>query len=110
MKFKLGDKVTSKHLGLPMVGKVIGINAPELVFEQPDAPHPWDEVCPEWRERPIYYVKFNKPQRKMSLQEFQKLAEATNEVPLDLIDMYYQNNIPVERGSQYPEEELEKLE
>lgn len=114
MKFNLDDTVTSKKLGLPMIGKIVGINRAELAC--PEKQHPiWDEVYPDWADKPVCYVRFNKPQRRVSLQEFIEANPGIMENPEiggdpNILDMVYQNNVPVEKGTVYPEDDLERCE
>ena len=110
--FNLKDRVTSKKLGLPMMGTVVSISdARFLTSNSPTGENPfWTENYPDWKDGCIVTVKFDKPQRLVSFQEF--LNEIPPEVreetePVEL-DMHYQNGVKVSMFGNYPEDDLEQ--
>jgi hypothetical protein len=75
-KFQLGDDVMTKQIGLPVVGKVLGVmfgyyyswanqavNGQSLFLK-------WNELYPDWRTKCVYFILFNEPVRYMTYDEF----------------------------------------
>lgn len=103
------DRVTSKKLGPPMVGTVIGIySAKDLVVETP-LPL-MEQEYPAWNDGLLVQVKYDKPQRPVSLEEFIKIAEKFPEFEnysREEFDMAYQNSVKLTKIGIYPIEDLE---
>lgn len=105
------SRVTSKKLGPPMVGTIVGIySAKDFVGE---APLPLlESQYPEWNEGLLVHVKYDKPQRPVSLDEFKKLVSEYPEYKdytQEDLEMAYQNSIKVTKIAVYPMEDLECL-
>jgi hypothetical protein len=85
-KFKIGDEVVSKKLGLPCVAIVYGVLDAKtlmsnlLVMNQANAKSQydtWSKQYPDYIDKDVYYLKYKKPQRSMSLQEYiEQVTEA----------------------------------
>ena len=92
-----------------MVGTIIGIySAKDLAPEMP-LPLMGDEY-PDWNDGLLVQVKYDKPQRPVSLEEFVKIAaqypEFENYSQEDF-EMAYQNSVRVTKMGVYPMEDLE---
>lgn len=75
-KFCIGEKVMTKTIGPPSIGTVFGVLDPEtyitsciLSAGNADMSN-WDKVCPNWRDELIYYIKYNEPQRVITIDEY----------------------------------------
>lgn len=111
---KIFDRVTSKRIGPPMVGTVIGIySAKDLMIEASPIPY-LDEKYPNWKDGLLVQVKYDKPQRPISFDEFfETIRGATKEldgfgdIKTEEIEMLYQNTIKLTKVAVYPLEDLE---
>ncbi len=111
---RLNTEVVTKKTGCPTVGYVAGIMTPEVAETiSPNIKNgcPWDEVYPQWREKPVIWVRFKKPQRPVSKEEFfqqvpQEMLEGKSEEDKD---MFYQNNVPILKMALYPFDDLEEF-
>jgi len=115
-KFSLSDRVTSKKTGLPAIGRVIQTTHP-IMYELRGAEKflTWNELYPDWLEKPLYTVLFDKPQRHMSLDEYKmyvrtKMDEAEDNLSDDDWKMNYENNVELVRMASFPEDDLELLD
>lgn len=102
---KLFDRVTSKKIGPPMTGTIIGLlSAKDFVIN----PLPTFDVYPDWQNSVLAHVKFDKPQRPISFQEFlQAIEHSPTPVPEDELEMCYQNTVLLTKTGLYPVEDLE---
>ena len=111
MRFMLNQKVTSKKTGLPMVGKVLGIQSPVVlalthglssqVALEKIYPN-WTNLYPEWATDWVYTIMFDTPARHMSLQEYKTHhPDATMEE--------YKEEVPVNFCATYPQDDLETI-
>jgi hypothetical protein len=73
MKFRLGQRVHSVNTGYPTYGTIQGIISSEFFFKttgaNPNTEHFWDKF-PNWRNMPVYYVKYDKPQKPLTQKEY----------------------------------------
>ena len=74
-KFKINDRVCSKKLGLPCISTIYGILDGETQYLNSLATNPktdeaWSRYYPEWKDKFVYYVKYDSPQRPLSLAEY----------------------------------------
>lgn len=114
MRFKIGDRVVTKRLGVPTVGTVAGIVkgsfvAPHISIHAPI----WDSQYPEWKNGLVYEIEFDKVQKTISLAEYRQfyLGEAHQEInDPRAIELMYANQIPSAYIGVYPEEDLEAFE
>lgn len=96
--FKLNQEIKTKNTGIPTVGKIIGIVSYEYLEHQhkmmPDTRWKtlqekyslWNQFDKNWTEKPIYIVKFKKPQRNCTYQEYLrgKLGRTRFEYEIDV--------------------------
>lgn len=110
--FKLHDQVTSKRLGLPMIGKIVGIADAKYIVRHNNIDSPlWDKYYPEWKSGQVATVMFNKPQKVMSLEEYKEslpreIIERADHLDIEL---HYQNDIKTDLFATYPVDDLEPL-
>lgn len=125
-KFNIGDTVTSKQTGFPAIGTVIGIQMPEIYGPEIDDPQgrfsQWHKLYPDWREKLIYYVRYNTPQRPITFEEWlvgfdkyweqqeQKTGETRTKPPTEDLHIMYQNKTPIQKCASFPEDDLENVE
>lgn len=104
------DRVTSKKLGPIMTGTIVGIySAKDLLLEGPPVPL-MEKEYPEWDQGLLVQVKYDKPQRPVSLDQFISLASGYPEFEnysREDFDMAYQNSIKLTKISIYPMDDLE---
>lgn len=123
MKFKIGDKVCTKKLGLPSVGTITGVFVPRET--QPNiAAKIWADVYPDWDKGLLYEVEFDRVQKTMSLEEFERYfvggsnmsstfgedfspPKEEKALPRKAIELAYANTVPSNYIGVYPEEDLE---
>lgn len=103
MKFKLGDRVTSKKTGLPAVGDVTGIIDAEYLMNLYKCTFSgWSKYYPDWSNKPCYFVLLSNPQRAVRLDEYlETLPNSTEED--------YYREVPKTISAIYPESDLELL-
>lgn len=107
-KFNLMDLVTSKKTGLPMYdGTVVGISTANLIMATSRSEFlAWNEQFENWKEKPVYTVKFKNPQRAISFEEFKK--NFPQEFDEDMIRAKYEI-IPLTQYAMYVEDDLERI-
>ena len=109
-KFSIGEIVTSKKSGLPMVGLVVGMMV-AIAFRvngkyQGSNFKYWYELDPEWDDKWVYYVLFKDgPQRTMSYEEWCDGTEIEHHNRET-----YERRIPPQVMATYPEADLESYE
>ncbi len=125
MPIKIGDRVCPKKTGCPTVGTVIGIISSSLS----QGGGYWDSVYDGWREKSVYIIQFDKPQKIMSLDEYLVYLEQQKsfmqgfqgnpeeesfgqnlELPKpskNEVLLKYLNDIPYAMNAPYPEDDLE---
>lgn len=109
---KIGDKVVTRKTGQPGTGVIIGVFAPEFVKSQGHALS-WDNLYPDWSEKPVYLVKFDRPQKPLSFDEYIEDVTAKYQSigqpmpPEDFLEMEYLNNVPFVKTATYPADDLE---
>ncbi len=101
--FTLGTKVISKKTGLPMTGTIVGTMAPiaYLYWQKWNLKnsdfkmHRWDELYPDWQEKPLFFVYFDNPAKNCTRKEFEKYdpqyypkGMTYEEVPLVVVAVY----------------------
>lgn len=82
MKFKVGDVVVSKKLGLPTIMTIFGILDAKTflaniiasigITSAQSTNEVWEKHYPEWLDKYVYYAKYNSPQKPCSLQEYKE--------------------------------------
>lgn len=97
----IGDRVTSKKTGLPMVGEVAGImqsilylglqnlrivpddNGDFVIVDRQDKIQyvRWTQIYPYWMWYQVAYVKPDYPIKSMSFSEFKGTIEEYNKLP-----------------------------
>lgn len=107
--FKLGDQVVSKRTGYPGTGEVCGIVAAGLYHattqKSLDSYGCWNDLYPDWIEKPIVYVRFEESRKTVTKEEFAKyLPEGLKQYDLDTL---YAFQVPVTNVIAYPIEDLE---
>lgn len=103
VKFKLGQRVVSKKLGLPMVGTVVGVVRGSWWLRKCGCPlelYSWTAVYPGWHEGFVYLVFVEGGQRLMSREEWKRLGMAG----------CWDTDCASPDSLYYPEEDLEPLE
>lgn len=111
---KIGDRVEFKKTGLPGTGTIVGVNHPDMIIENKQ----WDALYPDWRLHYVYTVKLSRPQKPISLAEYQT---SILELPEPIRDMYttltaselelrYLNEVPFVQYASYPAEDLIQYE
>lgn len=109
--FKLGDQVTSKRTGYPGVGEVCGIVRAGL-YHASAGNRPledyrcWNDLYPDWYEKPIVYVRFEEVRRTVTFEEFCKYLPDDRYNDYDLKTIYALK-IPQTNIIAYPIEDLE---
>jgi hypothetical protein len=106
----LSKLVTAKTIGPPMTGTIVAIEDRDYFLRYPPPKH-WGE----W-DGPVALVKFSKPQRSMSMDEFFKSDNATLEGLIDSFrtngytdQQIYEMAIAPVVKDYYPLEDLEEL-
>lgn len=123
-QFQIGQRVTTKKIGLPAFGIITSISDPTFYLSQnPTAVQEmgkWLSLYKDWLDKPVYSVELETPQRSMSYAEFQEVVHATTrfvsntmgEVPH--IDERYlkaeYKRLPLQTVFNFPEEDLENVE
>ena len=109
--FKLGDQVVSKKTGYPGAGEVCGIVKAGLYVASTgnkpiDSFCCWNDLYPDWPEKPIVYVRFEETRRTVTFEEFCKYIpdERYHEYDLKTI---YAFQIPITNVIAYPIDDLE---
>jgi hypothetical protein len=111
-KFQLGDRVCSKHTGLPACGVITGIVAPiECCVMQQMNPngHYWTSLYPDWLTKPVYFVRTDQPQRVVSWHEYTQGALMETDLQKVCAEIGYRINTRVSDMISYPEDDLEIL-
>lgn len=92
MKFKLGDRITLQKTGIPAVGSVVGIMDARFTSNY-NSSCVWDILYPDWREKPIIYMKYDTPQKNLTINEYLDHHPMKDKLPIErLINEY--NNLP----------------
>lgn len=76
--FSLYDVVVSKRTGLPAKGTIVIIaDSEEYIRYNGDRAKygEWDRLYPNWRDKPVYTVKLDQPQRYTTFEEFKRSYE-----------------------------------
>jgi hypothetical protein len=111
--FKLGDKVVSKKTGYPGCGEVCGIvySAVYVASAQKNVSdfNCWNDLYPDWTDKPIVYVLFEEPRRTVTFEEFVKYIPDDRYRDYDLKTVYA-FQIPFTRAVAYPIDDLEYLD
>jgi hypothetical protein len=98
MGIALGKRAISKRTGLPQTGYVVGLVHPNYVEEVLLGPFlRWNELYPDWKEYPVYILRFDLPSKPLSREEFVGTDEEYE-------------SVPEFRYSYYPFNDLEELE
>lgn len=110
----LGKKVTSKRIGLPMFGRVVGVETGAYWMNKYSVKiEPiWDEPYPLWREGNICTVHLDKPQKALSYEEFVKVSEFLHgdKLPDNETKVLYKYSVTETMFITYPEADLEEVE
>lgn len=108
MQFKIGDEVVTKKVGLPAIGRVVGIVSPEVIT---DPMTRWDKVYPDWKSGTVAYIKFKRPQRPLSLEEWKESIppEIRDHALEEDLEIMYINSVHVTKFSMIPMCDLEKF-
>jgi len=108
--FSIDDRVTSKQTGLPMCGNILSIMCDKMLFfsqrKTPADYKEWTRLYENWRDKPIYTVKFDTPQRPMTYMEWLNGHEPEDK---EFAKSQYElsvNSVPL---AVYVEDDLEKL-
>lgn len=71
---KIGDRAASKETGFPTRGIVVAILDPffycTMNRRSPDGFKKWDQLFPDWKEKNVYVMKLDKPQKSCTWEEF----------------------------------------
>lgn len=109
MNFKIGDQVITKKTGLPGVAYIVGLVLPE-VLSNSGAISKWDTLFPEWRNQEVAYIKYKKPQKPCSYEEFlESIPPELEGLPPEDKELYYLNGVPYQKHSMVPVCDLEKF-
>ena len=74
--FHIGDRVTSKHTGLPSLGTILGVVHASIYSGRSTNEHPqWDNLYPGWEDLWVYYVNMSEPQKTCSFEEWMSTKE-----------------------------------
>lgn len=106
-QFKISDYVTSKRLGLPGIGTIIGIEYAQVYANKALKKHQfkrWNELYPGWERRWIYTVYFTSSQKVQSLEEF-----AYDLMDLDEKQLKFMYDVMMKKSNllAFPEEDIE---
>lgn len=101
---KIGDRVTTKKISLPVVGTIVGFVTADIYMIICGRPVTdfvgWNENYPEWTKGNVAIVKYDQPQYIMSYEEYLgQEPDATLEE--------YQRDIPKSLIASYPEDDIE---
>lgn len=66
--FKIGERVTLKKTGIPTTATVVAISIAKItsIFNHTV----WDKLYPNWRNKLVYTVQFDRPQKNIRFDEF----------------------------------------
>lgn len=114
-KFALYDRVFTKRIGLPSVGTIVAVYDPSyyviMVNADISGSNNWTRWYPEWYEKNVYTLRFDSPQKMISLEEyeiaFQKRHDS-DQFTTEQIRGFYELNIPMVITYSYPEDDLEE--
>ena len=110
----LGSEVISKRTGLPAYGTIVGIMDSDFYLNS-KAPQGanysrWDELYPNWKEKPVMFVYFKEPQKTLAFEEYAKGFE-THQVEATLEEMKtLYKFLPKAPVAAYPIDDLECIE
>lgn len=108
MGFKIGDEVVTKKTGLPGVARIVGLVLPEVL--NGGALSKWDELFPEWRNHEVAYIKYKKPQKPCSYEEFlESIPPELEYLSEEDKELQYLNGVPYQKHSMVPVCDLEKF-
>lgn len=110
---KIGDKVITKQTGLPASGTVVGIMIAPIYSAKMGSDYTrWSELYPDWIDKEVVFVAFEKPQKPMTMQEYVESFsdEFRESVPSEHFEVLYKYNIPDAKFVAYPIDDLEILE
>lgn len=111
---QIGDRVTTKKIGVPVTGNVFVMTDPMyyLHIVNPHAlqnPMIWDLHYPDWRQKPIVAVLFDHPVREWSKQEYSSSSAAQlASINPNYIDTAYRM-MPGVSVDYYPIDDIELL-
>ncbi len=106
--FQLFDTVTSKQTGLPMQGQVHGVLTGlgySNVINQGRPCKRWDDLYPDWKNKPVIFVIFKVPQKPVSIEEIQANIHCEREQAKQLFD-----DMKPSLAAYYPVDDLEIVE
>ncbi len=87
-KFKFGDEVICKQSGPMAAGKIVGI-LPGLIFKTYSSPMlGWEKIDEDWKNKFVYMVLFNEPQKPLRYDEYQLINEPIKE---EYLQKWYEN-------------------
>lgn len=122
-KFKIGQKVTTKKMGVPIIGVIKAINDPVFFMTRSLQDtnfrancSQWYGIYEHWTEKPVYSIELSQAIRPMSLDEYKQqicmtasiMGAQTDEVDSALLLAGY-NRMPFSNLADYPEEDLEEV-
>ncbi len=105
----LGDVVVSKKTGYPASGTVAGMVVAPMYMAGRDQSYfsTWNELYPDWTEKPIVYVVFEEARRTVTFEEFiHYMPESMKNLDPKTL---YETHIPTARIMAYPVDDLELL-
>lgn len=111
MKFNYLQEVMPKKCGPPTVGRVVGSLMGYVWIDFFSQLHNrnllyWDMLYAGWRTKPIIFVRFSKPQKLMTLEEYKTLLGDVSSTEAEVL---YKYNCPVVPIAAYPIDDLEPL-
>jgi hypothetical protein len=108
-KFKLGDRVTTKQIGLPITGEIVAIMTPLvhnifLYNKEKVGLDFWTKFC-SWEDDPVYCIRLDTPSRGLSFEEFcSQQPKCMHSVEI------YEHTTPYTYNVMHPEADIELLE
>ena len=112
MMFNYGERVCPKKCGLPTIGRVVGsmvghVWAAHMPSGQRNLTY-WDILYPGWRTQAIIFVKFDKPQKPMTVEEYRQTLGP--EVEEHEAKVLYRYNLSKLDMCCYPAADLERMD
>lgn len=119
MKFNIGDRVSSKFSGYPMVGTILsyiyGLEYISHMNKPVESYYTWNKIDDQWPTKTVYTVKFDTPFRTMTPTEFwaaNHIPDYIRELAVDdaAKNIIYRAYSPPQTMAMYIEEDLELIE
>jgi hypothetical protein len=107
-KFKIGDRVTTKKIWLPITGTIAACMTPlvhnVMLYNKEDIEMDrWTQFC-DWKNYPVYFIQLDEPSYHLTFNKFcEQCPKCMHNIEI------YQYLIPKSHNVIHPEEDIELL-